>query len=515
MNAIINYSIEANTGLLLFMILYWAILKNETQFQFKRLYLLVALLGSILFPLLHFGNFSTVAIPSIGQIIPEYWLPEVVINGGDKVTTKIVNDQLSSWAFAKYIYLWIALLLAIVLLYRIISISNLIVESATYRWRNYFVAETDEPKPTFSFFNFILIGNANQLGKEEKEEILLHESIHIQKLHSFDILLVNVIGIICWFNPIVRVYKKTLVQLHEFEADARSVENKDVDMYCGLLAKVALQSAEFPIANHFSNSLTIKRIQMLKTMKHKIQNWKVAALIATIPLFFIAVACQDQVAGINEIAKNSTAATNVPVEVKTELDKLQKENPNKNYILIEMNEAGEKKMDEMKFSNAETGKEFSSLRLIKTDKNSEGQGRSFVILEKGEQTNTLAEVTATADEVFTVAEEMATPKEGFEAFNKYVAENLKYPQQAREAKTQGKVFIQFTVNLDGTLSDLKVVKGISEQCDLEALRVVKAGPTWNPAKQRGRLVKQRLVIPFLFSLGNSDSNNKSNAGASE
>jgi TonB family protein len=506
MNAMINYLLEANTGLLLFMFIYWAVLRNETQFSFKRTYLLSALLGSLIFPLFHFNAQASIqVIPSIGKLIPTYWLPEIVINGDGSAATAKASSGLSIWSVMEWVYLIAILFLIALLFYRIISIVKLFANSLTYRWQNYFVSETDEAKPTFSFFHFILIGQANQLNQKEKEEILLHESIHVQKLHSLDILLVNIVGIVCWFNPIVRIYKKTLVQLHEFEADARSVANKDVDTYCGLLAKVALQSADFPLANHFNNSLTLKRINMMKTMKHKIQNWKVAALLAIVPLFFFVVACQDQLASdIKEIAKNSTMVSEVPVEVKNQLDKLQKENPSKGYILIELNEEGQKKLDELKFANAETGKEFSSMHLIKTDKDSDGQGRSFVILEKGEQTNALAQMTVEG-EVYSVVEETATPKEGMKAYYERLAENLKYPQQAREAKTEGKVYVQFVVNLDGSLSDFQVIKGIGNGCDEEAVRVLKASPPWNPGKQRGIPVKQRYTMPLLFRLNNQNS----------
>jgi TonB family protein len=510
MNTMINYLLEANVGLLFFMFIYWAVLRNETQFTFKRTYLLFALMCSLVFPLFHFNApASAQIIPSIGQLIPTYWLPEIVINGNGTTAAEKVSSGLSIWAVFEWVYLTAILFLVALFLYRIISIVRLFANSLTYRWQNYFVSETDEAKPTFSFFNFILIGQANQLNQKEKEEILIHESIHIQKLHSLDILLVNIVGIVCWFNPIVRIYKKTLVQLHEFEADARAVENKDVDTYCGLLAKVALQSAEFPLANHFNNSLTLKRIAMMKTMKHKIQTWKMAALVAVVPLFLLVVACQDQLTTLKEIGKNSTITTDIPIEVKNQIAILEAKNPKKSYILIEMNEDGRKQLDQLESQNTETGKGFSSIHVIHTDKNSDGQGRSFVILEKGEQTNMIADMTASADEVFSVVEETATPKEGMPAFYKYLAENMKYPQEARETKTEGKVFVQFIINIDGSLSDIRVVKGIGKGCDEESIRVIKASPAWNPGKQKGIIVKQRYTLPIMFSLTGQKSSNSS------
>jgi TonB family protein len=243
-------------------------------------------------------------------------------------------------------------------------------------------------------------------------------------------------------------------------------------------------------------------------MKRKIRNWKIASVLAIVPLFFFAVACQDQVTSLKEIAKNSTVASSIPSEVKTQMDKLQRENPKKSYILIEMNEEGRIKLEDLKILNDENSnklsnsraKEYSSIHVIKTDKNAYDQERTFVILEKGEQTNQLAQMTATPDEVFTVVEESAAPKDGFDNMYQYIAKNLQYPKKARESKIEGKVFVQFIVNLDGSLSDFKVIKGIDEACDQEAIRVLKNGPIWNPGKQRGQTVKQQFTMPFVFSL---------------
>ncbi len=85
------------------------------------------------------------------------------------------------------------------------------------------ILESEETAPIFSFFNFIVIGQAKSLSPEEKRNVIQHETIHVRQLHSLDILLINVLGIFFWFNPLLSFYKKIFVQLHEFEADARVV----------------------------------------------------------------------------------------------------------------------------------------------------------------------------------------------------------------------------------------------------------------------------------------------------
>ena len=105
-----------------------------------------------------------------------------------------------------------------------------------------------------------------------------------------------------------------------------------------------------------------------------------------------------------------------------------------------------------------------------------------------------------AEEVFSVVEDPAEPYGGYPAFYKYVSENMKYPLQARKMMIEGKVFIEFIVDKDGSLTNVSILKGIGAGCDEEALRVVKSHPNWKPPRQRGRPVKQKIVVPINFVL---------------
>ena len=100
-----------------------------------------------------------------------------------------------------------------------------------------------------------------------------------------------------------------------------------------------------------------------------------------------------------------------------------------------------------------------------------------------------------------IIEEQPAPVGGMPAFKQFLKKNLKYPNQARRMGIEGKVFVQFIVDRDGSLNDIKVLKGIGAGCDEEAVRVLKKHPKWSPGKQRGRPVKVRMVIPIFFKLG--------------
>jgi protein TonB len=103
-------------------------------------------------------------------------------------------------------------------------------------------------------------------------------------------------------------------------------------------------------------------------------------------------------------------------------------------------------------------------------------------------------------EIFIVVEETAAPIGGISAFYEYVLEKLKYPAQARRMEVEGKVFVEFVVEKDGSITDVRALKGIGAGCDEEAVRVVSESPKWKPAKQRGRSVRQRLVLPITFKM---------------
>jgi periplasmic protein TonB len=105
------------------------------------------------------------------------------------------------------------------------------------------------------------------------------------------------------------------------------------------------------------------------------------------------------------------------------------------------------------------------------------------------------------EEVFTIVEEGATPDGGYPAFYEFVKNNLKYPSQARRMNIEGKVYVQFVVDKDGKLNEIKVIKGIGGGCDEEAARVIGLAPKWKAGKQRGKPVKQRIVMPIAFKLG--------------
>ena len=107
---------------------------------------------------------------------------------------------------------------------------------------------------------------------------------------------------------------------------------------------------------------------------------------------------------------------------------------------------------------------------------------------------------AANDKVLEKAEVMPEFPGGDQAMMQFVADNVKYPQEAIDKEISGRVMVGFVVEKDGSISDVKVVKGIGGGCDEEAVRVVKAMPKWKPGMDKGKPVRVSYMMPFSFKL---------------
>lgn len=110
------------------------------------------------------------------------------------------------------------------------------------------------------------------------------------------------------------------------------------------------------------------------------------------------------------------------------------------------------------------------------------------------------EVEEVEEEVFLVVEEDPEFPGGLDALSKFIADNIKYPQLAKENNITGKVFVSFVVEKDGRVGQVKILRDIGGGCGNEAVRVVKMMPKWKPGKQRGKAVRTQFNLPVNFDL---------------
>nr|MBI1232251.1 TonB family protein [Cytophagales bacterium] len=106
------------------------------------------------------------------------------------------------------------------------------------------------------------------------------------------------------------------------------------------------------------------------------------------------------------------------------------------------------------------------------------------------------------DQVYDVADKMPRPVGGQDGWESYLAENMRYPNAALHAKTEGVVYVVFILEKDGRTSNVQIMRGIGSGCDEEAKRLVEESPKWNPGENDGELVRVRVRLPIRFHLPN-------------
>jgi periplasmic protein TonB len=121
-----------------------------------------------------------------------------------------------------------------------------------------------------------------------------------------------------------------------------------------------------------------------------------------------------------------------------------------------------------------------------------------VVVEEDHSNDVIEEAVETP--IFTVVEEMPSFPGGDEARIKFLTENIKYPQMAKESGISGTVYVTFVINEKGKVADVKVLRGIGGGCDEEAIRVVNLMPPWNAGKQSGKAVRVQFNMPIKFTL---------------
>ena len=162
------------------------------------------------------------------------------------------------------------------------------------------------------------------------------------------------------------------------------------------------------------------------------------------------------------------------------------------------------KQEEQKPQPVEVPKQTTQLEIVQDDVEVE----DIEINAEVDQTEIIEEYVpveveeeeVTEQEIFQIVEEMPAYPGGDQKLMEYVAKNIKYPQIARETGIQGRVFVGFVVEPDGSVSNVKVLRGIGGGCDEEAMRVVKSMPKWKPGKQRGKAVRVSYMLPVNFKL---------------
>jgi len=280
MNNIIIYLAESGVCLLVFYLFYLGVLKRETCFQYIRFYLLAAIFSSFLLPLIDFP------FPTNQTALPTFIYPKEAIYITNTSTKIAAGKAIASTSFNWYNFIFFIYgfgvcafsFRLIILLYKLRRFIQNHQATEDYSEAGVRIIETQGQLPTFSFLHYIFWDNHQQLNALEKEQILQHEMVHVQQKHSYDVLFLEVLRIIFWFNPLLYFYTKALTTTHEYLADARVLQSVNQPEYAALLVKQVLNKINFPIGNFFNKSLTSKRLQMI--MKKDSRSNKIKPFLA-------------------------------------------------------------------------------------------------------------------------------------------------------------------------------------------------------------------------------------------
>jgi TonB family protein len=478
MNTLLNYFLEAHLVLLIVALADYLLLHRETDISLRRKLLLGGLALAVLAPLLHvpFQQLNE-AIPTLAYSVPPDLQPQDL---SDKAKTGVTFSVLEVSALA---YGLITLVLLLHTTYQVGRLVGLRLRLRSREVNDLYLYELPSQQAAFSFFNHVFIPAA---PASAQAHMIAHESSHARLGHSYDILAVEIVKAFFWANPAAYAIKHRLMAIHEFEADREALKNANPADYETTLVEEALQGIQYPLVNHFNQHLILKRITMMKQLTQKIARWKLGVLATVLLAATVFIACQDQI--LNEM-KDSTLSQigNYPKEVQADIKKFQKQYPGSRFTYVEgqVDEIREKMQANQAVNQILNSYNFPERQTM------------------GVLTRDLSHLELKDGDVYRVVEEPAKPKKGFELYSAEIASRIQYPLAARQQNIEGKVYVQFTVSETGTLSDFQVVKGIGGGCDEEALRVIQDGGEWLPGRQRGQAVKQRMVIPIQFTLGNS------------
>ena len=268
-----------------FLAVYHIFLKQETLFKENRLFLLSGLVLSFVFPLIKIQKTIVVSKPM---------LVEATATGTETVTTIAESSLFTPQNILLTVYIAISAFLLVKFLSRLISLKHLAKGAHKRRETPYMHLETEKNISPFSFFNYIFY-NPRLFRANELHSVLEHEKVHARQYHTVDILLLEVLKILFWFNPVLWIYKSAVRQNLEYLADHYAIaQTDDKKSYQYLMLKQAVDTQEYTLANSFYNSLIKKRIVMLnQNQSKKINILKTLVIAPLLGLFLVSFSIEE------------------------------------------------------------------------------------------------------------------------------------------------------------------------------------------------------------------------------
>ena len=549
------YFLKINVAIALFYAFYRLFFYKDTFFAWRRTALLCFFAVSAAVPLLDIQTWITQQEPmaAMADLYASVVLPELTLTQAETTDWKqLLADGIG------IAYWLVTALLALRFLVQLAGIIRLARCCPTRKIDNTTVHLLPRPEGPFSFFHWIFVCPEAH-SDEELNEILTHERAHARQWHSIDVLTGELACIICWFNPFAWLMKREIRANLEYMADEKVLETgHDSRTYQYHLLGLSHHKAAATIYNSF-NVLPLKKriIMMNKRRTRAIGRTKYLMFLPLAALLMIVSNIESVARSVQRV--NKTLTTNdlpkqdmsfaVPQDT-TEIFAVVEQMPQfpdggmaglMKYLANNLRypesarKAGTQGRVTVQFVVAKDGSigNVSILRGVDPALDKEAIRVISAMpkwkpgLQKGKTVNvqftvpvmfhlgteptnntagTVAKATLlpdapTAGEVFEVVEQMPQfPDGGMAGLMQYLADNLRYPESARKAGTQGRVTVQFVVGKDGSIGNVSILRGVDPALDKEAIRVVSEMPKWKPGLQKGKPVNVKFAIPVVFRL---------------
>ncbi|URM38169.1 M56 family metallopeptidase [Flavobacterium anhuiense] len=402
----ITYLLKSGLLLTVFYIVYKILLENEKMFHFNRIYLLASIVFSLTIPL---QLFSLGSVFSNGN--QKIQLNQIMIVTSKAVLDKINYSQILIY-FLAVVYGVVTTILVVRFIRNLFSFYFRMKKSKVEIVKGEKVVLTKEKVLPHSFWNIIFINQEDFENDMISEELIVHEKAHLKQKHTVDILFVEVLKIVFWFNPLYLLYEKAIKLNHEFLAD-EAVNKKfgEVRNYQNLLLDFVSHKNTLPLASNLNYLITKKRLLMMAKEKSPIRMILKVGSVTTVYVLLLFVFNTEVIAQSSINAKNQN-------DYKISYDTTSVKEP-----------------------------QFPG---------------------------------------------------GIEKFYMFVGQNFKMPTEFAKQKMEGKIFMEFMVEKDGSLSEFKIVKDLGYGVGDEAVRVLKLSPKWIPATENGKPVRVTYNLPITI-----------------
>ena len=550
------YQGKAAIALAVFYMFYRLLLSKETFHRFNRIVLLGTAALSFILPLCVITFKKVVVLPAM-TTSSETVLGEVA----GTAVTMVPEASEPIWPIILCIIFCIGALtvlantvISIIGIRRIISSgSSQTLESG----ETLIITETDTAP--FSWMKYIVISREDY--ESGYSQILTHEKAHIALRHSSDILFVDMITALQWFNPAIWMLKADLRALHEFEADDAVLRSgANIKEYQYLLIRKAVSKSGYSVANSFNHSTLKARITMMLNKKSsRMSAWKA---LYVIPLVGISLAATAETKVDYQYEGQQPEAVADTPDGKDNKNSFREKNLSEGRFIID-EEASSITMIYFDHNGNELRSQIKGMKLdhdiylhngnmatpgvveeclkeedavlltayLKNDKKIRGvvtpnnnyatgtwdvnkpfdeqetvyhkDGKAYKV--RGGKYIEIEE-SQKSEEKKVIPFQLVAQKPGFNGgdaneFSKWVSENVRYPEKCRQSRVQGRVTLQFTVTEEGKVRDVKVLRSVNDEMDKEAVRVISESPLWTPGRDaNGEIVPVSYTFPVIFSL---------------